>query len=90
MTDKVEIILSKKEPLVKSNLWMRPYLDKEGYELLYYGAIGWTPLIPRCPIHQPLDNECNKLTSLCQEDYRGESGGILSEETTNCKCSNRN
>lgn len=42
---KIEIYLSHKEPVFKENiLWLRPYLDKEGYELLYYGANGWTLL----------------------------------------------
>lgn len=43
---KIEIFLSYKEPEFKGNiLWLRPYLDKEGYELLYFDAKGWTPLI---------------------------------------------
>lgn len=47
---KVEIFLSYKEPEYRGNfLWLRPYLDKEGYELLYYGANGWTRFIPCHP-----------------------------------------
>ena len=42
---KVEIFLSHKEPEYRDNLlWLRPYLDKDGYELLYYGVNGWAPL----------------------------------------------
>lgn len=40
---KIDIYLSQKEP-DKNLLWLRPYLDKDGYELLYFGADGWTPL----------------------------------------------
>lgn len=44
---KVEIFLSYKEPEYRDNLlWLRPYLDREGYELLYYGVNGWTRLVP--------------------------------------------
>lgn len=37
----VRIVLSYKEPM-KDVLWMRPFLGKDGYDLLYYGANGWT------------------------------------------------
>lgn len=44
---KIEIYLSHKEPIFKERiLWLRPFLDKSGYELLYYGDKGWTELIP--------------------------------------------
>lgn len=49
---KIEIYLSHKEPIFKeTTLWLRPYLDREGYELLFYGANGWEPLMcgPRPP-----------------------------------------
>lgn len=47
---KVEIFLSHKEPEYRDNiLWLRPYLDREGYELLYYGANGWTRFVPCHP-----------------------------------------
>lgn len=55
---KIEIYLSHKEPIFKERvLWLRPYLDKEGYELLYYGSKGWTPLImgTKCP---PIPKPC--------------------------------
>lgn len=42
---KVEIYLSHKEPSNRNILWLRPYLNKDGYELLYFGVNGWTPLI---------------------------------------------
>jgi len=54
--DKVQLICSVKEPGTE-NLWLRPrvkigsngklYPD-EGYDLLYFGAKGWTPLIDCC------------------------------------------
>lgn len=40
----VRIHLSHKEP-GKELLWLRPRLDREGYDLLYWGSNGWTPLI---------------------------------------------
>lgn len=47
---KIEIFLSYKEPEYRDNiLWLRPYLDREGYELLYYGANGWTRFVPCHP-----------------------------------------
>lgn len=35
----------------KNHLWLRPRLDRDGYDLLYWGAEGWTPLIDcaECP-----------------------------------------
>lgn len=53
---KVEIYLSHKEP-DKNLLWLRPYLDKDGYELLYFGVKGWTPLC--CNSY----NKCEELPS---------------------------
>lgn len=41
----VNIFLSRKE-IDKSHLWLRPFEGQDGYELLYYGANGWTPLLP--------------------------------------------
>lgn len=38
------ILCDTKEP-DKNHLWLRPRLDKEGYDLLYWGSKGWTPLI---------------------------------------------
>lgn len=71
---RVEIFLSYKEPNYRDNLlWLRPYLDREGYELLYYGPYGWKPLINGCkcneentpdtPIIPPIDDdsECREL-----------------------------
>lgn len=52
---KVEIYLSLKEP-EKNLLWLRPYLDKDGYELLYFGANGWTPLICNHHTHVKMSN----------------------------------
>lgn len=47
---KIEIYLSYKEPEFKDRtMWLRPYLDREGFELLYYGANGWTVFVPCHP-----------------------------------------
>lgn len=57
----VRIHLSHKEPN-KELLWLRPRLDREGYDLLYWGSNGWTPLIDcrGCPFKEkhpiPHDN----------------------------------
>lgn len=40
------IFCDTKEP-DKNHLWLRPRLDKEGFDLLYFGSNGWTPLIDR-------------------------------------------
>lgn len=40
----IQIWMAYKEPENKNILWLRPFLDKEGYELMFYGATGWTPL----------------------------------------------
>lgn len=59
---KIEIYLSYKEPEYRDNLmWLRPYLDREGFELLYYGANGWTRFIPCHPIvPPPIDEPATK------------------------------
>ena len=61
---KVELFLSHKEPEYRDNLlWLRPYLDRDGYELLYYGVNGWTPLC-WCTDSSPsikLDDTCECL-----------------------------
>lgn len=36
--------MSYKEPENREVIWLRPYLDKEGYQFMFYGAKGWTPL----------------------------------------------
>lgn len=59
----VRIYLSYKEPEDKNLLWMRPYLDKEGYELLYFGAEGWTRWVPCCP-----DNKISPPVEDCKEE----------------------
>lgn len=47
----IHIFLSYKEPNHHDNImWLRPYLDREGYELLYFGAEGWTRFVPCCPL----------------------------------------
>lgn len=38
------ILCSIKEP-DRNHLWLRPKLNQDGYDLLYYGAKGWTLLI---------------------------------------------
>lgn len=42
---KVEIFLSPTEPEDKNILWLKSKPDKDGYDLLYFGAGGWTSLI---------------------------------------------
>lgn len=44
------ILCDVKEP-DKNHLWLRPRLDKDGYDLLYWGAEGWTPLIDCSACH---------------------------------------
>ena len=73
----VQIILSYKE-VDKHCIWMRPYLDKEGYEFLYFGAKGWTPFDHCCDKHEgpkviPGHTECNK-------------GGLFEITTTDISC----
>lgn len=70
---KVEIYLSYKEPIFKERvMWLRPYLDREGFELLYYGANGWTVFVP-C---HPSASEPNINTT--EEEIR----------ISSCECSN--
>lgn len=46
---KIEVYLGHTEPAQKDRLlWLKPYLDKDGYEILYYGVNGWTSLIAEC------------------------------------------
>lgn len=69
----VKIFMAYKEPDSKHVIWMRPFLDKEGYEFLYFGAKGWTPFEcchnrPHhpvgCPAEIPGYTDCNKEGSL--------------------------
>lgn len=48
------ILCDVKEP-DKNHLWLRPRLDRDGYDLLYWGVNGWTPLIDcgDCPYKKP-------------------------------------
>lgn len=57
----VKIYLSYVEPRNKELLWMRPYLDKEGYELLFYGSKGWTPWHFPCNKEGPIKDDCKEL-----------------------------
>lgn len=52
----VKIVMSYKE-VNRHHIWMRPFLHREGYELLYYGAKGWTPLC--CSKHCHIHHNCN-------------------------------
>lgn len=38
-----KILCSLKE-VDKNHLWMRPFLDRDGYDILFWGDKGWTPL----------------------------------------------
>lgn len=66
----VKIVMAIKEPENRHILWMRPYLDKEGYELLYYGSRGWTRWLPCCPVDTPIKEDHNGATD-------GPSSGTL-------------
>lgn len=48
-----KILCDTEEP-DKNHLWLRPRLDRDGYDLLYFGAEGWTPLIDcsDCPFRK--------------------------------------
>ena len=60
---KIEIYLSHKEPN-KNLLWLRPYLNKDGYELLYFGVNGWTPL---CASNTCTSDNCKEAMDWCGE-----------------------
>lgn len=85
---KIEIFLSYKEPEYRDNiLWLRPYLDKEGYELLYYGAKGWTRFVP-CYPESPDIEEC-PLTNIGPNpigDTEGNIYEITSAGIPSCGC----
>lgn len=49
----VRIYMSYLEPEDRGLIWMRPYLDREGYELLFFGAKGWTRWLPCCREERP-------------------------------------
>lgn len=68
---KIEIYLSHKEPIFRERtLWLRPYLDREGYELLYYGSTGWTPLIYEShQTKEPIINN-NKVNNCIEESIQ--------------------
>lgn len=71
----IKIFLSYKEPEYRDNImWLRPYLDREGFELLYYGANGWTVFIP-CYSHS--NKHC--------DDYLDKSQYIINDCINN-KC----
>lgn len=55
----VRIYLSVVEPEDKNLLWMRPFLDKEGYELLYFGSTGWIKWLPCCSGNKDNSEEDN-------------------------------
>lgn len=56
------ILCDVKEP-DKNHLWLRPRLDRDGYDLLYWGVNGWTPLFccGDCPCPP---KKCDKITEL--------------------------
>lgn len=95
---KIEIFLSYKEPNYKDNLlWLRPYLDREGYELLYYGANGWTKLI-LCGEHSSLEKECNSplesiephnISCMTGKLYEITSSMEAPEVKPSCRCPNQ-
>lgn len=55
----------------RNHLWLRPRLDSDGYDLLYWGSNGWTPLIDcsmcqldKCPLPDNSDQECRAENEL--------------------------
>lgn len=76
-TKELKILLSVKEP-DKNHLWLRPHLDRDGYDLLYWGNNGWT-ILDLCHhkhIHEKIDilthgkknfNELNMCSSISIE-----------------------
>lgn len=93
----VKIVMAIKEPEDKNLLWMRPYLDKEGYELLYYGSKGWTRLIPCCPLEVPNTQgylePLEEISPKEMGDTEGTSYSIASvksppDRKTSCGCPN--
>lgn len=89
---KVEIYLSHKEPEYRDNLmWLRPYLDREGYELLYWGAKGWTTFVP---CHT--DYICRKppvvIDNICEPDQSEEKLYEITQPVVtvgSCNCETR-
>lgn len=93
----VKIVMAIKEPENKHVLWMRPYLDKEGYELLYYGSKGWTRWIPCCPPEEPRRSKEDEPLEEIPSKEIGDTEGALYEITpamfpperkTSCGCPN--
>lgn len=65
----IDVYMSIKEPENKEGiLWLRPFLKKEGYELMYYGSNGWTPLIPERKDKNPwAELNCDKPFNIQQK-----------------------
>lgn len=62
----IRIFLSYKEPEYRDNImWLRPYIDREGYELLYYGPDGWKVFIP---CHNTYIKEDNTETDIPEDN----------------------
>lgn len=61
----VKIYMSIVEPEDKGLLWLRPYLDKEGYELLFFGSTGWATLIPCCTSEYDEENTTEEPKNEC-------------------------
>lgn len=93
----VKIVMAIKEPENRHILWMRPYLDKEGYELLYYGSKGWTRWLPCCsseelwkseedePLEEPKKNKEDEFSEQTSPDYTGDKEDKpLEEIPPNC------
>lgn len=85
----VRIYLSYVEPEDKNLLWMRPYLRREGYELLYFGAKGWTKWLPCCDIKQESPENFGDIegegtcTEIPEESYEPE---YPKDKDTPCGC----
>lgn len=44
----VNIYFSHKEPEDKNLIWLRPHLEDDSFDLMYFGSKGWTKWCPKC------------------------------------------
>lgn len=62
MTDGiVRFYFSHVEPEDKGLLWLRPHLNDDSFDIVYFGVNGWTKWCPRCkdkPYQDIIDSEC--------------------------------
>lgn len=88
----IKVILSYKE-IDRNYLWLKPRVGECGYDLLYFGCNGWTPLVDRCHTNVSLcgSNDCgcskakpdtNQRDTTCPDDYNNECGGCGKQPLT--------